>query len=160
MKPAVAIDEGGAIIEKAFPGMTKPFAMIGILEKGYCDVKFVARSKGGHSSSPPKNTPFARLAAFVNYCETHTVFKPHMTPAALAMLKGLSSGLTGVLAFVTKHADIFKPVIVKVLAKTHALRFGAARHHDDLHHGGGLRSPQRHPAGGKYDGESAFCARR
>ncbi len=117
VKPAVAIDEGGAIIERAFPGMTKPFAMIGILEKGYCDVKFVARSKGGHSSSPPKNTPFARLAAFVNYCETHTIFKPRMTPAALAMLKGLSSGLTGALAFVTKHAELFKPVIVKVLPK-------------------------------------------
>ena len=124
VKPAVAVDEGGAIVEKAFPGMTKPFAMIGIIEKGYCDVKFVARSKGGHSSSPPKNTPFARLAAFVHYCETHTVFKPRMTPAALAMLKGLSSGLTGALAFVTKHADFFKPLIVKVLPKL--TPFGAA----------------------------------
>ena len=53
----------------------------------------------------------------MNYCETHTIFKPHMTPAALAMLKGLSSGLTGALAFVTKHAELFKPVIVKVLPK-------------------------------------------
>ena len=117
VRPAVAVDEGGAIVEQAFPGMTKPFAMIGIIEKGYCDVKFVARSKGGHSSSPPSGTPFARLAAFMNYCETHTVFKPHMDPAALAMLKGMSSGLTGALAFVTKHAELFKPLIVSVLPK-------------------------------------------
>lgn len=124
VKPAVAVDEGGAIVREAFPGMTKPFAMIGIIEKGYCDVRFVARSKGGHSSSPPKDTPFARLAKLVNYCEKHTVFKPHMTPAALAMLKGLSEGLTGVLAFVTKHAGLFTPVIVKVLPKL--TPFGAA----------------------------------
>ncbi len=117
VKPAVAIDEGGAIVEEAFPGMTKPFAMVGIIEKGYCDVKFVVRSKGGHSSSPPKHTPFARLAEFINYCETHTVFKPRMTTAARDMLKGLSSGLTGALAFVTRHVDFFKPLIVAVLPK-------------------------------------------
>lgn len=115
--PVVAVDEGGAIVEEAFPGMTKPFAMVGIVEKGYCDLKFVARSKGGHSSSPPKNTPIARLSAFVNYCETHNIFKQKMTAPALAMLNGMSPGLTGALRFITKHAKALSPVIVAGLPK-------------------------------------------
>ncbi len=124
VKPAVAVDEGGAIVEEAFPGMKKPFAMVGIIEKGYCDLKFTARSKGGHSSSPPKNTPFARLAAFMNYCETHAIFRHRMTKPARDMLKGLSDGLGGVLGFVTKHVDFFSPLIVALLPKI--TPFGAA----------------------------------
>lgn len=122
--PAVAIDEGGAIVEQAFPGMTKPFAMVGFIEKGYCDVKFVARSKGGHSSSPPKHTPFARLAAFMHYCETHTVFKRRLSEPAREMLVGLSDGLSGALKFVTKHAGFFAPLITAVLPRL--TPFGAA----------------------------------
>ena len=113
--PVVAVDEGGAIIENAFPGMKMPFAMVGILEKGYADVKFTAHSKGGHSSAPPNNTPIARLSAFVNYCETHVLFKRRMSDAALQMLKGISTGLGGALGFITKHAKGFAPLIVKAL---------------------------------------------
>ena len=124
VKPAVAIDEGGAIVDSAFPGMVKPLAMVGFIEKGYCDIKFVARSKGGHSSSPPKNTPFARLAAFMNYCETHTVFKRRMSAPAKAMFVGMSDGLSGPVKFLTKHAGFFAPLIVSVLPRL--TPFGAA----------------------------------
>lgn len=117
IKPVIAVDEGGAIVEEAFPGIKSPFAMVGIIEKGYCDVKFIARGKGGHSSSPPKNTPIARLSAFVNYCETHNIFKQKMTEPALKMLHGVSSGLGGVLGFITKHAKLFSPIIVSILPK-------------------------------------------
>lgn len=124
IKPVMAIDEGGAIVEQAFPGIKTPFAMVGILEKGYCDLKFTARSKGGHSSSPPKHTPIARLSAFIDYCENHTIFKREMTVPALAMLNGISDGLPGALKFVTKHAKAFAPIIVKLLPKL--TPFGAA----------------------------------
>jgi len=89
VKPCVVIDEGGAILKKAFKQMTKDGAMVGILEKGYADVKFIARGKGGHSSQPPKKTPIARLGALVNYCEKHTIFKAKKSKAATAMIKGL-----------------------------------------------------------------------
>ena len=97
---------------------------MGFIEKGYCDIKFVARSKGGHSSSPPKNTPFARLAAFMNYCETHTVFKRRMSAPAKAMFVGMSDGLSGPVKFLTKHAGFFAPLIVSVLPRL--TPFGAA----------------------------------
>ncbi len=92
--PFLVVDEGGAIIRKTTKFMTKDVAAVGILEKGYADVKFIARGKGGHSSQPPKHTPIARLAAFVNYCEKHTVFKPKMSKAAKAMIYGMGDALT------------------------------------------------------------------
>lgn len=92
--PFLVIDEGGAIIKKALKIMKKDAAAIGILEKGYADVKFIARGKGGHSSQPPKHTPIARLAAFVNHCERHPVFKPKMSKAAKAMIYGLGEALS------------------------------------------------------------------
>lgn len=100
--PNVVIDEGGAIIKKAEQFMAKDGAMVGILEKGYADVKIIARGKGGHSSQPPKNSPLARLADFMHYVEHHSVFKPKMSAPAKAMVLGL--------------ADVLKPGL-KGLAK-------------------------------------------
>ena len=91
--PFLVVDEGGAILKKLDKFMTKDVAAVGSLEKGYADVKFIARGKGGHSSQPPKHTPVARLAKFVNYCETHTVFKPKMSKAAKAMIYGMGDAL-------------------------------------------------------------------
>lgn len=98
----VVIDEGGAIMRKFFPKMVKDACMVGIIEKGYADVKFIARGKGGHSSQPPKNTPIARLGALINYCETHTVFKPRKSKAATAMIKGLGNVLSSPLKGLAK----------------------------------------------------------
>ena len=62
-------DEGGGIIQDPIGGIRGNFAMVGIFEKGKADVMFTAKSTGGHASAPGKNTPIARLAAFVNDTE-------------------------------------------------------------------------------------------
>lgn len=94
IKPCIVIDEGGAIIRKFMKYMKKDACMVGILEKGYADVKFIARGKGGHSSQPPKKTPIARLGGFINYCEKHTIFKSKMSLPSKAMVKGLGDVMT------------------------------------------------------------------
>lgn len=104
--PFMVIDEGGAIIKKLTKFVKKDVAAVGILEKGYADVKFIARGKGGHSSQPPKHTPIARLAAFVNYCEHHTVFKPRMSKAAKAMIYGLGDAVSAPLKVFCKTIGI------------------------------------------------------
>ncbi|MEG1613530.1 MAG: M20/M25/M40 family metallo-hydrolase [Clostridia bacterium] len=117
VKPFIVLDEGGAILPEAFPGMIRPYAMVGVLEKGYGDVKFIARSDGGHSSSPPKNTPVARLSKFITAVEDGNLFKKKMSPEAEEMLLAMADGLTGPLKFVLKHIKVFKPLVTKLLPK-------------------------------------------
>lgn len=117
IRPYIVLDEGGAILPEPFPGMTKPYAMIGVLEKGYADIKFTARSKGGHSSSPPKNTPIARLSQFVTEVENSKIFKKKMEPEVEEMLGEMSKAMTGPLKFLLGHLNVFKPIVTWALPK-------------------------------------------
>lgn len=118
VKPFIVLDEGGVILETAFPNMTKPYAMIGILEKGYADVKFIARSKGGHSSSPPKDNPVGRLAKFIVDIEKNDYFTKKLVPEAQEMLSAMAPGMSGPLKFILSKLNVFKPLVTKVLPKT------------------------------------------
>lgn len=63
--PWLVLDEGGAIVTDALPGLRGRFAMIGIVEKGVVNLELVARGSGGHASTPGRNGPTARLARAV-----------------------------------------------------------------------------------------------
>jgi carboxypeptidase PM20D1 len=117
VKPYIVLDEGGAIAEEIFKGINKPYCVIGVYEKGYADVKFIAKSKGGHSSTPPKNSPIARLSKFVADIESHDYFTKYMDNVVEEMLTALAPSLTGSLKFLLSRIKLFKPLIVKALPK-------------------------------------------
>lgn len=117
---ALAIDEGGAVVEKPLPGLNGSYAMLGIVEKGYANVKFTAKSAGGHASTPPKNTPIARLAAFVNEVENHPPFASKFTQPVKQMFAALAPYMTFPLRLVTGNLWLFAPLLKVALPKISA----------------------------------------
>ena len=112
---ALVIDEGGAVIDKAIDGMDRPYAVIGITEKGYMDVKITARGKGGHSSTPPRNTPAARLFAFANEIERKRPFKKELRPEVVEMFQAMAPSFGFGMRLILGNIWLFKPLLMALM---------------------------------------------
>lgn len=109
-------DEGGSIVQNPIGGVNGHFAAVGIFEKGYGDVKFIARSNGGHASAPKKNTPIPRLAKFISRVEKKTPFRSKFSPAVNAMFAGVAPYASNFgLRLVLANLWLFRPILKKVL---------------------------------------------
>ena len=111
VKPFMVCDEGGAIIKDPIGGVKGNYAMVGIFEKGKADVKFTARSKGGHASAPPKNSPIARLSAFIDSVEKKSPFTRRISPEVAAMLGGLAPYASFSMKLLFGNLWLFGPVL-------------------------------------------------
>ncbi|MEG0912004.1 MAG: M20/M25/M40 family metallo-hydrolase [Oscillospiraceae bacterium] len=112
---ALVIDEGGSVIEQAMPGMDRPYAVIGITEKGYIDLKVTARGKGGHSSTPPRNTPAARLFAFANEIEKKRPFAKKLLPEVEEMFAEMAPSFGFGMKLLLGNVWLFKPLIIAAM---------------------------------------------
>ena len=115
VKPHLVCDEGGGIVSEPIGGVKGYYAMLGVFEKGKGDLKFTAKSNGGHSAAPARNTPIARLAAFENEVEKHGPFKKKIPPEVREMFETLApySGFGMKLLF--GNMWLFEPLIKIVL---------------------------------------------
>ena len=112
---AFVMDEGGAVIDEAVPGMDKPYAVIGVTEKGYMDVKITAKGKGGHSSTPPRNTPAARLFAFAAEIERKRPFKKVLIPEVQEMFRQMAPAFSFPLRFLLGNLWLTKPLVMAAM---------------------------------------------
>jgi carboxypeptidase PM20D1 len=115
--PQFVLDEGGAIIANMFPGVSQKTAVIGIAEKGYLDLKLTARSRGGHASNPPKETPLTELATAIKKLNNHKAFKLKMTFPVQTMFNTLGpNSKSFMIKLLFANLWIFMP-LVKMIAK-------------------------------------------
>lgn len=87
---SLVLDEGGMIEREPIAGADGLFAMIGVAEKSYIDLRFTARSSGGHASTPEKNTPLVRLGRFMAEVEDSDIFDVQLTPPVAEMLRRMA----------------------------------------------------------------------
>ena len=111
----MVLDEGGMIIEEPIAGVKGTYAMIGIVEKGYGDVKFTARGKGGHASAPGKNTPLVRLGKFMTDVEKHPPFEAQFTPVVAEMFRRIAPNMNLGMKLLFSNVWLFKPLLLKVM---------------------------------------------
>ena len=115
VKPFLVCDEGGAIITEPIAGIKGNYAMIGVLEKGQGNLLFSAKSNGGHSSYPPKNSPIARLAGLVREVEEHDPMKVAFGREAEAMFSRISEYGPFYYRYLFGNMWLFKPLLKKVM---------------------------------------------
>ena len=120
VKPSLVLDEGGMILEAPMAGVKGLYAMVGVVEKGYSDVKFTARSGGGHASAPGRNTPLVRLGRFMADIEDHPPFARQMSPTMEEMLRRLAPNMGFGLKAVLSNLWLFKPLLLRVLPSINA----------------------------------------
>ena len=111
----MVLDEGGLIINEPIGGAKGSFAMIGVGEKGCADLKFIARSAGGHASTPPKDTPLVRLGRFMAAAEKKKIFHAKLSPTVCAMFRAISASMSGALKPILGHPKLFSPILCRVI---------------------------------------------
>ncbi len=110
VKPLMVMDEGGAIVEKVFPGVKQPCALIGVAEKGSVNYQVIAHSKGGHSSAPLPKTPVDTVARACVRMADHP-FPFRVTQPAQLLLDGLARHSSFLYRFIFANLWLFRPAL-------------------------------------------------
>ncbi|MCC4249650.1 MULTISPECIES: M20/M25/M40 family metallo-hydrolase [Microbacterium] len=115
VRPALVLDEGGAVVEGALPGVAAPTAMIGVAERGTATFELIAREAGGHASTPPRFPATARLARAIERVRRRP-FRRRLVPPVHAMLATAAGHAPEPLRTVFRRAEVTAPVLTAAFA--------------------------------------------
>ena len=110
------LDEGGAIVDDAFPGVGKRCAMIGTAEKGSVYMDLIVQGKPGHASAPPVNSAVGLASKAVCKIEKHRCPAEFTTPIKQLFKVMGPSNSSLLLKFVFSNLWLTKPLI-KLISK-------------------------------------------
>lgn len=111
----MTLDEGGMMMYDPIGGADGTFAMVGVGEKGCADLKFIARSAGGHASTPGRNTPLVRLGKFMAAAERSGIFRVQLPNVVEEMLRRMAPYMHGPLKSIFKNAGKLKLLLCKAM---------------------------------------------
>lgn len=109
------LDEGGMIMYDPIGGADGTFAMVGLGEKSYVNVKFIARSNGGHASTPGKNTPLVRLGKFMAAVDKNNPFEVKLDAVVQEMFSRMAPYMKKPINQIVGRPEKFDIFLRKVL---------------------------------------------
>ena len=112
--PYLVLDEGGAIIDNPPLGVQRPFAVIGVAEKGICAAMLTVDSEGGHAATPSLQDATSKLILGLNTM-LKTPAPSRLSAPIEMMLKELSAYGGFGLRLVFANLWMFKPLVLKIM---------------------------------------------
>jgi carboxypeptidase PM20D1 len=94
IRPALVLDEGGAVARGVFPGVSGPVAFVGTAEKQTALLTLTVDDVGGHAASPPRVSAGARLARAVTRLERRPM-RPRIIAPVRQLLGALAPAASG-----------------------------------------------------------------
>ena len=116
IRPALVLDEGGAVVDGVIPGVTVPTAMVGVAERGVMTLLLTARESGGHASTPPALPATARLARAIDRLHRHP-FPTRLAPPVRAMLATIAPHAPQPLRGMLRSLALTGPLVAAVFAR-------------------------------------------
>lgn len=107
------LDEGGMMVHDPIGGADGTFALVGMGEKECVELKFIARSRGGHAATPGRDTPLVRLGKFMAAAESSDIFRADISPVVGEMFVRLASTMKQPLKGILGHPRLFKDTIIR-----------------------------------------------
>jgi len=111
------LDEGGVVSSGVISSVKKPIALIGVAEKGYCNLKINIKAEGGHASTPPKNTSLGLVSKVICALEEKKI-KMHLPEATKTMIKALALHMNFMNRLIIANLWIFKGIFIKSFGKS------------------------------------------
>lgn len=116
VRAALVLDEGGAIVEGVFPGVTRPVAVVGVAEKGIATVTMTVTQQGGHASTPPPVPATVRLARAVDRLNAHP-FPARLTEAVRGMNRVMGREAQGRIGVAFRRMGGFAPFVTRLYGR-------------------------------------------
>lgn len=114
VRPWMVLDEGGAVAHDAFPGVTRPVAVVGVAEKGSSSFEMRAEGRGGHASMPARMGPTARLARAILRIE-RSPFPAKLPAPAIELFARLAPHAPGPLRPLMANGAKLAPLLTRAL---------------------------------------------
>ncbi|MBP3610565.1 MAG: M20/M25/M40 family metallo-hydrolase [Lachnospiraceae bacterium] len=111
----MVLDEGGMILEHPVAGVNGMYGMVGVLEKGYGDLKFTAKSSGGHASVPFRNSPLVRLGKFMAEVERHNPFRAEFNAPTVEMFRRMAPNMSFGMKLIFANFWLSGPLLKRIL---------------------------------------------
>ncbi len=112
--PWFVLDEGGAIVHDAFPGVAAPIGVVGVSEKGVTSVELRVEGAGGHASTPSRRGPTARLARAITRLDRASM-APSLPEPTVELLRRMAPHAPAAVRPVMARAARLAPVLARVL---------------------------------------------